>query len=82
MLRLAHSRTAPVRSVQRARIVWPAHQPAFYGSRGKAYLFGTFKPVGEALTVPYAGWTKADDVDVLTRVEAWIPPISSGSTRL
>jgi transposase len=45
------------------------------GRRGKGYIFGAFKPAdGEALTAPYAGRTTANDVDVLERVEAWIPP--------
>jgi transposase len=44
------------------------------GRRGKGDRFGAFKPAdGEALTAPYTGRTTANDVDVLERVEAWIP---------
>jgi transposase len=58
-----------------ARPIGRATQEVDYGRRGKGYIFGAFKPAdGEALTAPYAGRTTAHDVDVLVRVEAWIPP--------
>lgn len=58
-----------------ARPIGRATQEIDYGRRGKGYGFGAFKPAdGEALTAPYARRTTANDVDFLTRVEAWIPP--------
>jgi hypothetical protein len=45
------------------------------GRRGKGSVVGAFKPAdGEALTVPSAGRTTANEVAFRTRVEAWMPP--------
>ena len=44
-----------------------------YGRRGKAYVFGAFRPAtGAAVTAPYAGRTIANWVDFLGAVEGWV----------
>src|SRR5204863_3480175 len=52
-----------------------AKQAIDYGRRGKGDLFGALQAAtGEVLTAPYPGRTIANWVDVLARVEAWLPP--------
>jgi transposase len=51
-----------------------AKQEVDYGRRGKGYIFGAFRPAtGEAFTQPYSRRTTANWIDVLERVEAWLP---------
>lgn len=46
-----------------------------YGRRGKGYVFGALQPAsGEAYTELYSGWTIANWVDFLERVDRWIDP--------
>jgi transposase len=51
-----------------------ARQEVDYGRRGSGYVFGAFQPAtGDAFTVAYPGRTIANWLDVLDRVEAWLP---------
>ena len=67
---LAHvePQAEPQRPAQRAK------QEIDYGRRDKGYVFGAFRPVtGEALTKTYGARSTLNWVDVLQRVDEWLP---------
>jgi transposase len=64
----ARPQTEPRPPAQRAR------QEIDYGRRDKGYVFGAFRPVtGEALTKTYGARSTVNRVDVLQRVNEWLP---------
>jgi transposase len=51
-----------------------AKQEVDDGRRAKGYIFGAFRPAtGDAFTQPYRGRTSANWVDLLQRVDTWLP---------